>query len=86
MTRYFCDSCGEEIKKGENYANGGELKGWVRTKYAGHNVIVTLESVRVETNRSDHDGHICVNCVIDAVMYLDRRPRAVPELPDEAAS
>lgn len=80
MIRYFCDSCGEEIKPDANYGgdSGRDVTGYVRTQRGGDKVVVSLFA-RLE-GRKAAGGHICKYCVIDALVDTDDRPKMTVEV------
>lgn len=63
MIKYFCDECGEEINRDNQF----ELQDF---KVGKHIVTVTVEATTTETDL------LCRFCVLKAVSRIDTRPTA----------
>jgi hypothetical protein len=62
MIKIFCDKCGIEITDKNHWSQIQDLQ-------ITSNIVIISELKRTTTI-----NHCCVNCIIDAVKYLDKRP------------
>lgn len=65
MIKYFCDKCGIEIDRDNQFEHK-------EFKIAKHIVTLTFQDPNIR------EDALCLHCVIDAVDALDTRPKAAP--------
>jgi hypothetical protein len=64
MQKYFCDKCGNEMKRGtENQT----VEGYIHFGKERRKICIEIDA--------DNSKHFCKDCQIDAIIALDYRPK-----------
>ena len=72
MVRYFCDCCGDEIKRDTKNRNP---LGRLTAELKRGSSVLRVEVIESK-NGTSNDGEFCRYCVLDALQLLDDRPKA----------
>lgn len=75
MTKHFCDGCGEELDTG-NSPNKGTTDDRLAIEVLAANRSCKLNvEVLIGKDGTSNSGEFCVNCILDALYALDKRPK-----------